>query len=118
MSLRYDILTFSLNRYIGLEVLSCWRDVELEGGSMAGNTNLQIGHNHFMYNEAVATKLSPLVRTVGRLEHNFYKYNKDGKKPVFNLLKTSLENFINACNGMQVFTNISYHFNHRLRLHP
>ena len=50
---------------------------------MAGNTNLQIGHNHFMYNEAVATKLSPLVRTVGRLEHNFYKYNKDGKKLLF-----------------------------------
>ena len=64
-------------------MLSCWRDVILEGGSMAGNTNLQIGHNHFMYNEAVATKLSPLVRTVGRLEHNFYKYNKDGKKLLF-----------------------------------
>ena len=50
----------------------------LEGGSPEGNTELQIGHNHFMYNEAVATKLAPLVRSVGRLEHNFYKYNKDG----------------------------------------
>ena len=65
-------------RYIGLEVLSCWRDVVLEGGSPRGNTDLQIGHNHFMYNEAVATKLAPLVRSVGRIEHNFYKYNKDG----------------------------------------
>jgi hypothetical protein len=69
---------FLSNRYIGLEVLSCWRDVELEGGSAEGNTLLQIGHNHFMYNEAVATKLSPLVRSIGRLEHNDYKYNKDG----------------------------------------
>ena len=59
-------------------MLSCWRDVELEGGSPEGNTLLQIGHNHFMYNEAVATKLAPLVRTIGRLEHNDYKYNKDG----------------------------------------
>ena len=65
-------------RYIGLEVLSCWRDVMLEGGSPEGNTDLQIGHNHFMYNEAVATKLAPLVRSVGRIEHNFYKFNKDG----------------------------------------
>ena len=60
---------------------------------MAGNTNLQIGHNHFMYNEAVATKLSPLVRTVGRLEHNFYKYNKDGMKTVYSFTKASLETF-------------------------
>ena len=50
----------------------------LEGGSPEGNTDLQIGHNHFMFNEAVATKLAPLVRSVGRIEHNFYKYNKDG----------------------------------------
>ena len=94
ISLHYDLSTLSLNRYIGLEVLSCWRDVELEGGSMAGNTNLQIGHNHFMYNEAVATKLSPLVRTVGRIEHNFYKYNKDGKKTMNLFTKASLNNFI------------------------
>ena len=82
---------------------------------MAGNTDLQIGHNHFMYNEAVATKLSPLVRTVGRLEHNFYKYNKDGKKTVSSFTKTSLENLITA---LQFFINNSYHLNHRLRLHP
>ena len=61
---------------------------------MAGNTNLQIGHNHFMYNEAVATKLSPLVRTVGRLEHNFYKYNKDGKETVHSFTKALLNNFM------------------------
>ena len=72
-----SIISF-LHRYIGLEVLSCWRDVELEGGSLEGNAHLQIGHNHFMYNEAVATKLAPLVRTFGRIEHNDYKHNKDG----------------------------------------
>ena len=83
---------------------------------MAGNTNLQIGHNHFMYNEAVATKLSPLVRTVGRLEHNFYKYNKDGKTLLFLNLGKPRSRI--SCNGLQVFINISYHFNHRLRLHP
>ena len=82
---------------------------------MAGNTNLQIGHNHFMYNEAVATKLSPLVRTVGRLEHNFYKYNKDGKKSISLFIKASL---VLITPGLQVFINNSYHFNHRLRLHP
>ena len=60
-------------------MLSCWRDVELEGGSPEGNTHLQICHNYFMYNEAVATKLAPLVRTFGRIEHNDYKHNKDGE---------------------------------------
>ena len=66
-----------------MEVLSCWRDVELEGGSPEGNTHLQIGHNYFMYNEAVATKLAPLVRTFGRIEHNDYKHNKDGMVTIF-----------------------------------
>ena len=82
---------------------------------MEGNTNLQIGHNHFMYNEAVATKLSPLVRTVGRLEHNFYKYNKDGKKTMNLFTKASLNKMVDV---LQFFINDSYHFNHRLRLHP
>ena len=80
-------------RYIGLQVLSCWRDVVLEGGSPEGNTNLQIGHNHFMYNEAVATKLAPLVRTVGRIEHNFYKYNKDGKCTHLHLVEYTQSKF-------------------------
>ena len=43
-----------------------------------GNMKLQIGHNHFQYNEAVATRLSPLVRANGRIEHNDYHYNLDG----------------------------------------
>ena len=84
---------------------------------MAGNTNLQIGHNHFMYNEAVATKLSPLVRTVGRLEHNFYKYNKDGKKLLFlNLEK--LRSRILLMHAMDCRFSLIFPIILRLRLHP
>ena len=64
-------------RYIGLEVLSCWRDTELEGVAR-GNMQLQIGHNHFEHNEKVAVKLAPLVRAEGRIEHNDFLHNKDG----------------------------------------
>ena len=46
---------FTYGRYIGLEVLSCWRDTNLEGVA-PGDMMLQIGHNHFMHNEAVATR--------------------------------------------------------------
>ena len=75
----------------------------LEGGSPEGNTDLQIGHNHFMYNEAVATKLAPLVRSVGRLEHNFYKYNKDGMFHI--VFYSSLKRFSN--NLEFCFSNMS-----------
>ena len=68
---------FVLGRYVGLQVLSCWRDSELEGFP-TGDTLLQIGHNHFEHNEAVAVKLSPLARTVGRIEHNDFVNNVDG----------------------------------------
>ena len=39
---------------------------------------LQIGHNHFQHNEAVAARLSPLVRAKGKIEHNDFHYNLDG----------------------------------------
>ena len=58
-------------------MLSCWRDSDLEGVPY-GDMMLQIGHNHFQHNEAVATKLSPLVRASGKIEHNDYHFNEDG----------------------------------------
>ena len=51
---------FTYGRYIGLEVLSCWRDTNLEGVA-PGDMMLQIGHNHFMHNEAVATRCDQLT---------------------------------------------------------
>ncbi len=74
---------FMYGRYVGLEVLSCWRDSILEGVP-EGNMKLQIGHNHFMHNERVATRLSPLVRAEGRIEHNDYLYNNDGCVYIYN----------------------------------
>ncbi len=74
---------FTYGRYVGLEVLSCWRDTDLDGVA-PGNMQLQIGHNHFQHNEAVAVKLSPLVRAVGKIEHNDFNYNRDGCLYSFN----------------------------------
>ena len=68
---------FVFGRYIGLEILSCWRDSALENVP-EGNMALQIGHNHFEYNEGVAVKLSPIARARGKIEHNDFIGNKDG----------------------------------------
>ncbi len=68
---------FTEGRYVGLEVLSCWRDSTLEGVA-EGNTMLYIGHNHFERHRRVAVLLSPLVRTEGRIEHNDFEHNMDG----------------------------------------
>ena len=68
---------FNYGRYIGLEVLSCWRDSILEGVP-SGSMDLQIGHNYFEYNQGVAAKLSPLVRASGKIEHNDFYNNEDG----------------------------------------
>ena len=68
---------FEYGRYIGLEVLSCWKDSDLEGVPR-GNMMLEIGHNHFQFNDRTAVVLSPLVRVEGKIEHNDFKYNKDG----------------------------------------
>ena len=74
--MNYDYTVF-------FQVLSCWRDSSLEGVS-PGDMSLQIGHNHFLHNEAVATRLSPLVRATGRIEHNDYLDNADGAIYVHN----------------------------------
>ena len=68
---------FESGRYIGLEVLSCWRDSILEG-VMPGLMTLQVGHNHFQQNTAVALKLAPLARAIGKIEHNDFLDNIDG----------------------------------------
>ena len=68
---------FVFGRYVGLEIQSCWRDSEIEGVAK-GNMALQLGHNHFEYNEGVAVKLSPVVRMRGKIEHNDFLNNKDG----------------------------------------
>ena len=52
---------FLYGRYVGLEVLSCWRDSALHGVE-EGLMRLEVGHNHFQHNEGVAVKLSPLAR--------------------------------------------------------
>lgn len=41
---------FVFGRYIGLEILSCWRDSDLEGVKL-GNMQLEIGHNFFQHNQ-------------------------------------------------------------------
>jgi hypothetical protein len=79
---------FESGHYIGLEVLSCWRDSilsyfdEIEGVDLEavkqGAMKLQIGHNHFQNNRAVALKLAPLARAVGYIEHNDFLENMDG----------------------------------------
>ena len=68
---------FESGRYVGLEVLSCWRDSNLEH-VITGNTRLQVGHNHFLRNQGVAMKMSPVARLEGRIEHNDFLENKDG----------------------------------------
>ena len=68
---------FVFGRYVGLEVQSCWRDSGLEGVP-EGNMALQIGHNHFEYNEGVALRISPVARIRGKIEHNDFLNNKDG----------------------------------------
>merc|ERR1719264_622738 len=40
---------FLYGRYVGLEVLSCWRDSALHG-VMEGLMRLEIGHNYFQHN--------------------------------------------------------------------
>ncbi len=74
---------FLYGRYVGLEVLSCWRDSDLEG-VQRGDTQLFIGHNHFEFNRQVAVKLSPLVRTVGTIEHNDFNDNFEGAVYTYN----------------------------------
>ena len=75
---------FTQGRYIGLEVLSCWRDSNLEGVA-PGSMQLYIGHNHFEHNLlGPAVKLSPLVRAKGRIEHNDFLRNDDGCIYIFN----------------------------------
>lgn len=81
---------FTYGRDIGLEVLSCWRDSELEG-VLPGNMILDIGHNHFEHNERVATRLAPLVRAEGRIEHNDYHNNRDGCVYIQNIDDFTLE---------------------------
>ena len=68
---------FESGRYVGLEILSCWRDSILEG-VLPGLMSLQVGHNHFQQNTAVALKLAPLARAVGKIEHNDFLENRDG----------------------------------------
>jgi len=64
-------------RYYGVEILSCWRDTELEGFP-PGDTHVYVGHNHFEYNRRVALKISPVARVKGRIEHNDFHNNEDG----------------------------------------
>ena len=68
---------FEHGRYVGLQILSCWRDAELEGVKK-GVMMLQIGHNHFEHNAGAAVKLTPIARVEGKIEHNDFLNNKDG----------------------------------------
>lgn len=68
---------FTAGRYVGLQVLSCWRDPVQHNGP-SGDIHLLIGHNHFEQNSGVAVKLSPLARTYGTIEHNDFLENYDG----------------------------------------
>ncbi len=74
---------FVFGRYVGLEVLSCWRDSDLEGVER-GDTDLFIGHNHFEFNKQVAVRLSPLARAKGSIEHNDFNDNFEGCLYMYN----------------------------------
>ena len=56
---------FDYGKYIGLEVLSCWRDSDIEA-VLPGNMLLQIGHNHFRYSQRVALQMTPISRVIGQ----------------------------------------------------
>ena len=46
---------------------------------------LQIGHNHFRYNQRVALKMTPVSRVIGKIEHNDFLDNLDGAIYTFNV---------------------------------
>ena len=75
---------FDYGNYIGLEVLSCWRDSAIEA-VLAGNMLLQIGHNHFRYNQRVALQMTPISRVIGKIEHNDFLNNYDGAIYTYNV---------------------------------
>lgn len=75
---------FDDGRYIGLEILSCWRDTLLERVP-EGITEIFIGHNFFRGHERVALKMSPLVRAQGKIVHNDFRGNKDGCLYIYNV---------------------------------
>ena len=81
---------FDYGRYIGLEILSCWRDSKLDG-VRDGNMMLQVGHNHFRYNQRMAMKMTPIARAVGKIEHNDFLNNLDGCIYTYNVDDYKLE---------------------------